>query len=61
LDKFCRIFPCDLSDRSDLNPLSEFVGDHKDVLVASRGGSERPMESRPHMEKGHDGGIVRRI
>jgi hypothetical protein len=40
LDELHCFFRCDLSDRSDFNPLGEFVDDHKDVLVAARGGYE---------------------
>jgi hypothetical protein len=40
LDELRRFFRHDLGDRSDFNPLREFVDGHKDVLVAARGGSE---------------------
>jgi hypothetical protein len=41
LDEIHRFFQCDLSDRSDFNPLAKFVDGHKDVLVAVRGCSEQ--------------------
>jgi hypothetical protein len=41
LDEFRRFFQRYLSDKSDFNPLGEFVDGHKDVLIAARGGSEQ--------------------
>jgi hypothetical protein len=40
LDELSRFFRCDYRDKSDFNPLGEFVDGHKVVLVAARGDPE---------------------
>jgi hypothetical protein len=44
----------------DFNPLGEFVYGDQDMFVATWSGMKRSTVSRPHIAKGHDGGIVRR-
>jgi hypothetical protein len=59
-DELCSFFRCYFRNRSDFNPLGEFVDGDQNVFVAAWAVRNGPTESRPHMEKGHDGGIVRR-
>ena len=58
-DEFCSLGRLDACHRLDFNPLGEFVHRDKDVLVAARAIRNGPTESRPHMVKGQDGGMVR--
>jgi hypothetical protein len=47
-------------NRSNFNPLGEFVYDNQDMFVAARGGTKRSHNvETPHRE-GYDGGIVHR-
>jgi hypothetical protein len=47
-------------DDADLDPLGELVHRHQDVLVAVMVVLNGPTESRPHIAKGQEGGIVLR-
>jgi hypothetical protein len=46
--------------RSDFNPLGKLVNSHKYMFVATWAVQNGPTTSRPHIAKGHDGGMVRR-
>jgi hypothetical protein len=59
-DELRRFFQCYFCNRSDFNSLGEFINDYYYVFVAAWAVRNGPTESRPHMAKGHDGGIVRR-
>jgi hypothetical protein len=51
LAEFCRFLRRDVGNRSDFNPLGEFVDSHNDVLVAAWSGSEWPYGVKvPHGE-----------
>jgi hypothetical protein len=41
-NEFCLFIRGDLGDRSDFNPLGEFVYNDKDMFIATRGGFKRP-------------------
>jgi hypothetical protein len=49
-----------LSQRVRLQSLGEFVDGHQYMFVASQGSTKRSDSVRPHMAKGHDGGMVHR-
>jgi hypothetical protein len=51
-------FPMLLLQLVGLNPLGKFVDGYQYVPVATWAVQNGPTESRPHMAKGHDGGIV---
>jgi hypothetical protein len=51
-------FRCYFRNRSDFNPLGEFVNSNQDIFVTTRGGTKWPHGVETHIAKGHDGGIV---
>jgi hypothetical protein len=59
-DEFYRFFRHYFRNRSDFNPLGEFVDCNQYMFVAAWAVRNGPTASRPHIMKGHDGGIVRR-
>jgi hypothetical protein len=40
-DELCRFFRCYFRNRSDFNPLSEFIDANQNVFVSARGGTKR--------------------
>jgi hypothetical protein len=51
LDEFCLFFWHDISDRSNFNPLGEFVHSNEDMSIATESGSKRPYGvDAPHGE-----------
>jgi hypothetical protein len=60
LDDLRGLFRRDCVDDADLDPLGELVHRHQDVLVAVMVVLNGPTESRPHIAKGQEGGIVLR-
>jgi hypothetical protein len=59
-DEFNYFFRRYFRNRSDFNPLGEFVYSNQDMFVAARGGTKWSYSVETHIEKDHDGGIVRR-
>jgi hypothetical protein len=59
LYEFRRFLRCDFGDRPDFNPIGEFVNGYDDVLVAARGGFERPYGVKtPHGEGLRSGNLA---
>jgi hypothetical protein len=50
-DEFNCFFRCYFRNRSDINPLGEFVYDNLDMFLATRGGTKRSYDvEAPHSE-----------
>jgi hypothetical protein len=59
-DEFDYLFGRYFRNRSDFNPLGKLIDGHQYMFVDTWAVRNGPIASRPHIAKGHNGGMVRR-